>query len=86
MKFVMRSRTSLTQSGQIGAYLFVLSPLATIVFSAFLTFEWSKSSSYSNWPIFAILTLVSVALFFTGYVMFTLGRETVSQATTGEDA
>lgn len=86
MKLVIRSKSFLTKTGQIGAYLFVLSPIATMIFSAFLMFEWSKSASYSNWPIFAILTLVSAVGFLSGYVMFSIGRETVSQTVSGEDA
>ena len=86
MKLVIRSQTKLTKSGEIGAYLFVLSPIAAIVFGALYYSDLSKNTDQSLGHIWAIFVLASIASFLSGYVMMNMGKETISHAVSGDDA
>ena len=86
MKLVVQSKTKLTKSGEIGAYLFVLAPIASILFGALYFYEASRNYGQSREHIWAIFALASFAAFLSGYVMLTVGKETVSTAVSGDDA
>ncbi len=85
MKIKIKSSTQLTMVGWLGAVLLVASPTAAV----FLYMSAVRNiTSYSTGQIsgridmsifFALLTIV-------GYMLFSMGRETISVALSGEDA
>ena len=85
MKLIIRTRTTLTRSGQIGAYLLVCSPIAAILLGYMFFVDFMKiDGGYPDiWGIFA---LSSIAMSLCGYVMLSTGKETVSHAVSGDDA
>lgn len=85
MKFVVRSRSELNRNGAFGAFLMIVGPILSIALAfAYINAPRSPSGDGPGF-VLAILLALSTSLPFIGYVMFTLGRETVSHATSGED-
>lgn len=86
MKFVVRSRSELNRNGAFGAFLMIVGPMA--VFASVLAYLNAPNPSGDSDPKFVLAILVAVALSlpFIGFVMFALGRETVSHAVSGDDA
>lgn len=86
MKLVVRSKTELNQIGYLGAFLLIVGPLAAAF--SFIMFLNAPTRSYGNNPAqaWAIVAALASILPFVGYVMFSIGRETISHAISGDDA
>ena len=86
MKFVVRSETKLTQVGAIGAFLLIAGPLAVALSLVMFMNAPRYSSSGGPAQVWAMISAVASTLPFIGYVMFKIGKETISHAVSGDDA
>ncbi len=86
MKLVVRSKTELSVVGYLGAFLLIVGPLAAAF--SFIMFLNAPTRSYGSNPAqsWAIVTALASILPFVGYVMFSIGRETISHSVSGDDS
>lgn len=85
MKIKIKSTTRLTMIGWLGAALFILGPAASVFFYLSAV---RNITSYSVGQISGRIdiSIIFAVLALVGYVLLSIGKETISVALSGEDA
>lgn len=84
MKIRLRSTTRLTQKGMIGATMFVVGPIVLAI-SALVMLRASPLDSRGSLLEWGLISLAGMVLFLVGYILLSTGKETVSDAVSGDD-